>query len=99
LERRAGTWTQREWGFKIGAAMEYCSQVLAIVRISLIEDPEDGFNGRKYWAEKALIFDSWTDWAAEKILGFSGQDLLDVLSTKLNVDANSEEYTKAYQVV
>jgi hypothetical protein len=80
--------------------MGYIGQVLSWDRLCMLEDPHDGFNGRSYYAEKVLLFDSLTeDWSAEDTVGFAGQDLFDVLATKLDADPASKEYQLAYKAI
>lgn len=90
------------WEFKVEprTVMEYIGQVLAWLRLCMLEDPTDGFNGAEYYANKVLLFDSLSeDWGAEEAIGFSGQDLFDVLATRRDVDMESEGYQKAYRTV
>ena len=89
------------WEFKVEPQFVagYVAQVLAWMRLSRLEEP-NGFNGRDYWAEKILLFDSLSeDWGAETIVGFRGQELFDVLATKCDADPESEEYKVAYKTV
>lgn len=80
--------------------MGYIGQVLAWDRLCMLEDPHDGFDGRSYYAEKVLLFDSLTeDWSAEDTVGFQGQALFDVLATKLDTDPTSKEYQLAYKAI
>lgn len=79
--------------------MEYTGQVLAWMRLCMLEDP-DGFNGAEYYANKVLLFDALSeDWGAEEMIGFSGQDLLDILTTRSDIDVESKEFQKAYRTV
>jgi hypothetical protein len=79
--------------------MEYIGQVLAWLRLCMIEEP-NGFNGANYYANKVLLFDSLTeDWGAEDTIGFNGNDLFNVLATKRNADPENEEYRKAYKTI
>jgi hypothetical protein len=65
----------------------------------MIHEPNNGFNGREYWASKVLIFDSLTeDWAAEDTVGFTGKDLFNALATKRNADPASMEYQIAHKM-
>lgn len=88
------------WEFKVEpiTVMEYIGQVMAWQRLCMLEDPNDGFNGPDYYEKKVLLFDSLSeDWGAEATIGFSGQDLLDVLATKRDPDPHSEQYRTAYK--
>ena len=90
------------WEFSVEprTVMEYIGQVLAWLRLCMLEDPMDGFNGAEYYRNKVLLFDSLSeDWGAEEEIGFSGQDLFDVLATKRDIDRESEEYRRAYKTV
>lgn len=80
--------------------MGYIGQVLSWNRLCMLEDPTDGFNGRDYYANKVLLFDSLTeDWSAEDTIGFVGQDWFDVLATKLDADPSSNEFQTAYKTI
>src|SRR5689334_1146472 len=57
------------WDFKVDEAtvLGYVGQVMAWVRLSWLQEPNGGFDGVEYWANKVLLFDSLTeDWALEK---------------------------------
>ena len=80
--------------------MEYIGQVLAWLRLCMLEDPNDGFSGAEYYVNKVLLFDSLSeDWGAEETIGFSGQDLFNVLSTRRDADPGSKEYETAYRTI
>ena len=80
--------------------MEYVGQVLAWMRLCMLEDPTDGFKGTEYWENKILLFDSLAeDWGAEETIGFAGQDLFNVLTTRRDVDAESKEHQTAYKTI
>lgn len=90
------------WEFNVEplTVMEYIGQVLAWLRLCMLEDLDDGFNGAEYYENKVLLFDSLSeDWGAEATIGFSGQDLFDVLSTKRDAAPDSKEYQKAYKTI
>jgi len=66
----------------------------------MLEEPNDGFNGADYYESKVLLFDSLSeDWGAEEMIGFSGEELFDVLKTKTDVDKGGEAWKKAYQTI
>lgn len=91
-----------KWDFKVQPTMVmgYIAQVLSWDRLCMLEDPNDGFNGRDYYAEKVLLFDSLTeDWSVEDTVGFEGQNFFNVLTTKLDADPESEQYKDAYKTV
>jgi hypothetical protein len=78
--------------------MNYISQVLAWLRLCMLEDPNDGFNGADYFGEKILLFDPLAeDWGAEATVGFTGQDLFNFLATRRDADPESEGYKLAYK--
>lgn len=88
------------WDFKVEAktVMEYIGQVLSWLRLCMLEEPNGGFNGRKYFANKVLLFDSLTeDWSMEDTVGFQGRNLFDALATRRDADPESEEYKLAYK--
>lgn len=90
------------WEFKVAhlTVMEYIGQVLAWLQLCMLEDPNDGFSGAEYYENKVLLFDSLSeDWGAEATIGFSGQDLFDVLTTKRDADPESQEYQTAYKTI
>ena len=90
------------WEFSVEprTVMEYIGQVLSWLRLCMLEDPTDGFNGAEYYGNKVLLFDSLSeDWGAEEEIGFSGQDLFNVLATKRDMDRESEEYRRAYKTI
>lgn len=89
------------WEFKIEpiVVFEYIMQVVAWDRLCMLEDAGDGFSGADYARDNILWFDSLEEeWAAEKIVGFKGQDLFDALATRLDDDPNSERYKKAHEM-
>ena len=88
------------WEFSVEprTVMEYIGQVLSWLRLCMLEDPTDGFNGAEYYGNKVLLFDALSeDWGAEEEIGFSGQDLFNVLATKRDINRESEEYRRAYK--
>lgn len=90
------------WDFSVEPrkVLEYIGQVLAWTRLCRLEDPTDGFNGAEYYGNKVLLFDALSeDYGAEEEIGWSGQEMFDVLATKRDIDRESEEYRKAYRTV
>ncbi len=66
----------------------------------MLEETNDGFNGAEYWANKVLLFDSLSeDWGAEATIGFSGQDLFNVLETRRDAAPESREYQTASKTI
>lgn len=90
------------WQFKVDplTVMGYIGQVLAWMRVCMLEEPNGGFDGAEYYEKKVLLFDSLTeDWGAEATIGFFGQDLFDVLATRLDADPTSPQYQKAHKTI
>ena len=90
------------WDFKVKPVvfMEYLGQLLAWQRLCTLKDPIDGFNGPEYYETRVLLFDSLSEtWGAEEIIGFSGQDVYDILTTRSDIDPDSPEYQKAYKTI
>ncbi|KAF2032211.1 hypothetical protein EK21DRAFT_61490 [Setomelanomma holmii] len=92
-----------KWDFKVdeSTVIGYVGQVIAWMRLTWLREPgADGFDGYAYWANQILLFDSGAeDWAAERIVGYKGADLLSVFTTKLDADSESEAYKKAEETV
>ncbi|KAH7078242.1 hypothetical protein FB567DRAFT_130842 [Paraphoma chrysanthemicola] len=91
-----------KWDFKVDEAtvIGYVGQVVAWIRLTWLQEPDGGFNGTEYWAKKVLLFDSGPeDWAAERIVGYKGEDLLKVFTTRQDADPESDEYKKAEETV
>lgn len=91
-----------EWEFHgdPAAVFEYITQILCWARICMLVEPNGGFNGADYYANRILLFDArLEDWSAETLIGWHGQDLFDVLATPLSCDKDSEKYKKAYKTV
>lgn len=87
-----------KWDFKVDEAtvLGYIGQCVAWIRLTWLQEPNGGFDGVDYWAKKVLLFDVGSeDWAAEQIVGYKGEDLFKVFTTKRDVDTESETYKKA----
>ncbi len=87
------------WDMKVEphVVFEYVAQVLSWVRLCMVEDCGDGFNGAEYWQTRVLVFSSLEEcWAAEATVGFKGQELFDAFSTRRAAPRDSEEYKPAY---
>ncbi|KAJ6588658.1 hypothetical protein B0H19DRAFT_1057803 [Mycena capillaripes] len=100
-ESRASNFT---WDFKVDAktVMEYITQVLCWMRLTMLEDAGDGFSCADYWQNHVLCIDVLQEnWGAEAIVGFAsgGQGILELLSMKRDGDKSSEEYKKAEELV
>ncbi|KIA75900.1 hypothetical protein HK57_00305 [Aspergillus ustus] len=89
-----------EWQVSPIIVFEYITQVLAWVRLTMLEDAGDGFSGVDYAMEKVLWFDVLAEnWRIEAKIGFRGEDVFNLLATRLDADPDSEEYKKAYEIV
>ncbi|KAF2132300.1 capsule polysaccharide biosynthesis protein [Dothidotthia symphoricarpi CBS 119687] len=91
-----------KWDFKVdeATALGYIGQCVAWIRLTWLQEPDGGFDGVDYWAKKVLLFDAGQeDWAAEQLLGYKGEDLFKVLTTKRDADAESEEFKKAEETI
>jgi hypothetical protein len=82
---------------------EYAIQIVAWARLTMLDaDRPGGFSSADYWLNNIMGMDAIKEaWRAETILGFNvgGQSKLDVLSTRLDADKNSEQYKRAEEVV
>lgn len=81
---------------------EYAIQIVAWARLTMLDDAGDGFSCSDYWLNRIMGLDAMLEaWRAETILGFNvgGQSKLDLLSTRLDADKNSEQYKLAAEVV
>lgn len=91
-----------KWDFKVEpvVVMNYIAQVLAWIRLCMLEDAGDGFSGVDYWMKHVLLFDSLQEsWGAEATVGFGGPKLFNALATKLDAPEDSEEYKTGYNLV
>jgi hypothetical protein len=91
-----------KWDFKVDeqTALAYVGQCMAWVRLTWLQEPDGGFDGVDYWAKKILLIDVRSeDWAAEQILGYNGEDLFRVFTTKMDADRESENYKTAEKIV
>jgi hypothetical protein len=79
----------------------YTVQVVAWARLTMLDDAGDGFSCSDYWLHNIMGMDAILEtWRAEVILGYAGgQSKLDVLSTRLDADKESDEYKQAEKVV
>lgn len=90
------------WDFKVDeqTVLGYIGQCVAWIRLTWLEEPDGGFNGREYYKNHVLLFDVLPeDWAMEQILGYKGEDLFKVFTTRMDADRGSEEYKTAEKVV
>ncbi|KAL4874745.1 capsular polysaccharide synthesis protein-domain-containing protein [Aspergillus karnatakaensis] len=80
--------------------LDYGGHILAWQRLCMLHDTEDGFNGAEYFEQKVLLLDVVQEsWKAEEIVGWKGQQLFDVLRTRLDADRESGEWKLAYRAV
>ncbi|KAJ0275887.1 hypothetical protein COL940_008594 [Colletotrichum noveboracense] len=97
FEARGFAWN---WDTPIPQVLEYVAQIMCWMRISTLQEPNGGFDGVEYYGTKVLLFDAlWEDWPAEAMIGWNGEELFDLLNTKLDADPESEAYQKAYKTV
>ncbi|KAF2172781.1 hypothetical protein M409DRAFT_62477 [Zasmidium cellare ATCC 36951] len=90
------------WDFKVDAqtVFEYISQVLAWVRLTMLEDAGDGFSCTDYWQHNVLVFNALQEcWGAEATVGFNGEKKYRLLSTRIDSDPSSEDHQEAEKLV
>ncbi|GKT47669.1 putative GMC-type oxidoreductase [Colletotrichum spaethianum] len=90
------------WNWEVSTTklFEYLTQIICWIRVSMIEEPNEGFSGVEYFEKKVLLFDALIeDWPAEALIGWNGEHLFDLLSVRLDAPPESEEYKKAYNLV
>jgi hypothetical protein len=87
-----------KYDFKIDSLtlLGYLGQVLAWIRLTWLQEPNNGFNGVEHWSKKVLLWNALPEnFGAEKTIGFKGEDLFNVFTTRRDADPNSEEYQRA----
>jgi hypothetical protein len=87
-----------KWHFKVDelTVLGYIGQCIAWIRLTWLQEPDGGFDGVEYWANKVLLFDVLSeDFAGEQMVGFKGQDLFNVFTTRREAAPLSEEYKLA----
>jgi hypothetical protein len=90
------------WDFQIEphVVIGYIGQVVFWIRCAWLQEPNGGFNGVYYFCNKVLLCDvKEEDWRCEKINRFNGSTTYNFLTTRLDVDPESEEYKQAYFTV
>ncbi|KAL4913560.1 hypothetical protein BDW62DRAFT_220616 [Aspergillus aurantiobrunneus] len=90
------------WEFVVenGTVFDYVGQVMAWLRLCLLDDAGDGFSCADYAVRNVLWFEVLGEnWGVESKVGFHGQDAFDVLATRTDADPASEEYQRAYETV
>lgn len=96
IAERGMTW---DWKVEPMTTLQYGAQMMAWVRATWTKEPNGGFDGVEHFMKHVLLFDVKTEtWAAETLVGWDGQGLLDVLTTRLDEDPESEKYKIAYEV-
>lgn len=90
------------WTFNVDFAtiLGYTAQCVAWIRLTWLQEPAEkgGFDGASYWANKILVFDVLEeDFAAEKLLGFRGEDLYKMFTMKQDGSnaSSPEEFQRA----
>lgn len=90
------------WDFTVDAVTvyEYVSQVMAWMRLTMLEEAGDGFSCTDYWQKHVIVFDVLQEsWGAEATIGFKGTDLYRLLCTKVDADPESEDHKQAEKLV
>lgn len=78
----------------------YIGQVLAWCRLASLKEPNAGFDGVDYYTKHVLCIDALNEiWAAEKTIGFDGEDIHKVFTTSRDADPESKEYQNAHETV
>ncbi|MCJ1440296.1 MAG: hypothetical protein MMC23_000779 [Stictis urceolatum] len=73
---------------------DYLAHFIAFERLHRLEDPNDGFSGPEYFANKIFLLKAVEDlYYAQKITGWNGRKQYDMLATK--VDPAAEGYLEA----
>ncbi|KAL6235884.1 hypothetical protein BDW75DRAFT_250540 [Aspergillus navahoensis] len=91
-----------KWEFIVEPAtvFDYISQVVAWLRLTMLEDVGDGFSCAEYAVNNILWFDVLAEnWGFEEKAGFRGEDLFNILATRTDADPESREYKTASEVV
>lgn len=66
----------------------------------MLEDAGDGFSCTEYWQKNVLVFDVLQEcWGAEATIGFNGEKLYRLLSTRIDADPKSEDHQEAKKLV
>jgi len=90
------------WDYSVDeqTMLGYIGQCVAWIRVTWLQEPDSGFDGVDYWAKKVLLWDVLPEhWAAEQAVGFKGEDLLKLFTTRLDADKDSDEYKQAETTV
>ncbi|KAL1611879.1 hypothetical protein SLS60_000101 [Paraconiothyrium brasiliense] len=88
------------WKFTVDpvTVLGYVGQVLSWCRVASLKEPNGGFDGVDYYTKHVLCFDALNEiWAAEKTVGYDGNEIHKIFTTRLDADPESKEYKKAYE--
>lgn len=91
-----------QWEFAVDppVVFEYIAQVLAWLRLCMLEDAGDGFSCADYARDHILWFDALEEnWGAETAVGFRGQEAFEALATSRDADPESPAYKTASKLV
>ncbi|TDZ34398.1 putative glycosyl transferase FCK3 [Colletotrichum spinosum] len=87
------------WDVPMHLILEYVCQIVCWIRVSIC-DGNGGFNGLEYYKNNVLLFDAlYEDWPGEAVIGWNGEEMFELLSTRLDADPESEAYKKAHKMV
>ncbi|KAI4955796.1 hypothetical protein J4E91_000003 [Alternaria rosae] len=85
-----------EWKVDEQTLIGYIGQCLAWIRLTWLQEPNGGFDGVTYWAEKILLWHALSeDFPAENTLGFDSADFMKLLTMRVDADESDVEYEKA----
>lgn len=86
-----------EWKVDEQTLIGYIGQCLAWIRLTWLQEPNGGFDGVTYWAEKVLLWHALSeDFPAEHTLGFDiSADFLKLLAMSVDADESDAVYEKA----
>lgn len=86
------------WDVDPMIVLGYVGQVIAWFRLAYLKEPNGGFDGVEYYTKHVLCLDSLSEvWGAEKTIGFNGEDMYKVFTTRRDADPESAEYKRAYE--
>jgi hypothetical protein len=87
-----------KWDWKVDeqTILGYVGQCVAWMRLTWLQEPNGGFDGVNYWANKVLLWNALSeDFPAEKAIGFDSADLMKLLATRLDADEDDIACAKA----
>lgn len=82
---------QIKFGIDNSLMNDYVAHVLAFKRVRMLRDAEDGFDGPKYWTERAYVLPVQETFQAQIICEFNGQRQYDLLAMSRGDDVKPEE--------